>query len=294
MVKYKKWLAKNKFDFTNKTALIVGGTGTIGVKTIEYLLYLNADVIIAARNLKKANNIKDKLLSQFPNANISILELDVSSKKSIDKFLLNINNYPKIDIFINNAGVYHLNSTLSVDGYEIHFATNALGNYYISNKIVNNLNDSASMVIVGSIAYKYVNVDLNDVEGIKIASKFKKYANTKRILTANVCKLKRKYSNYNINLVHPGICATELFQKANSNILLKLAYPFMKLIFISPAKAALSLIAGIEMKTKINEWIGPRVFSVWGYPKKSKLHKRVINEKFENNLEFIMEDMLNF
>ena len=46
----------------------------------------------------------------------------------------------------------------------------------------------------------------------------------------------------------------------------------MKVIFMSPKKAALSILRGIFEDCGRNEWIGPRWFSVWGLPKKSCLH----------------------
>ena len=53
----------------------------------------------------------------------TILKQD-ASLESIDKFQLEIDKkYPKADIFINNAGIYHLPKSLSKDGYEIHFAS---------------------------------------------------------------------------------------------------------------------------------------------------------------------------
>ena len=45
----------------------------------------------------------------------------------------------------------------------------------------------------------------------------------------------------------------------------------MKVIFMRPRKAALSVVKGIFTPTKQYEWIGPRLFNVWGLPKKKKL-----------------------
>ena len=45
----------------------------------------------------------------------------------------------------------------------------------------------------------------------------------------------------------------------------------MKVIFMRPAKAALSLLAGIFTPCAHLEWIGPRVCNVWGLPKKRTL-----------------------
>ena len=49
-------------------------------------------------------------------------------------------------------------------------------------------------------------------------------------------------------------------------------YP-MKIIFMSPVKASLTVIKGIFCKCNSYEWIGPRAFGIWGKPKVSKLKK---------------------
>jgi hypothetical protein len=45
----------------------------------------------------------------------------------------------------------------------------------------------------------------------------------------------------------------------------------MKVIFMKPKKASLSVISGIFKDTKAFEWIGPSLFDVWGMPKVKKL-----------------------
>ena len=57
MLKYQKWINKNTHSLKGKTVLIVGGTGSIGRKVINYLLALDANVIVAARNVLKAKEL---------------------------------------------------------------------------------------------------------------------------------------------------------------------------------------------------------------------------------------------
>jgi hypothetical protein len=45
----------------------------------------------------------------------------------------------------------------------------------------------------------------------------------------------------------------------------------MKIIFMHPKKAALSIVRGLFEQTGRNEWIGPRLFDVWGLPKRKRL-----------------------
>ena len=145
-MKYDKWIDKNTHLLTNQLAILVGATGSIGKEVVDYLLQLKAKVVIGARNLGKAEALKNQLLLKYPDAKIYIEYLDVSSLESIDKFQLEIDKkYQKADIFINNSGVYHLPKSLSKDGYEIHFATNTLGNYYLAKKILYDLKENAKI-----------------------------------------------------------------------------------------------------------------------------------------------------
>ena len=45
----------------------------------------------------------------------------------------------------------------------------------------------------------------------------------------------------------------------------------MRVIFMRPRRAVLSLLAGVFSETKENEWFGPRFFDIWGLPRVARL-----------------------
>lgn len=288
MLKHQKWINKNTHSLKGKTVLIIGGTGSIGRKVINYLLGLDAYVIVAARNITKAKELFNE------KTNLSIEYLDISDLNSIDAFQLQIDKkYPKIDVLINNAGVLNSFEKTSKQGYEMHFAANALGNYYLAKKLLFDLKDNAKIINTSSISYNFNKINFNDFEGIFYHNSIKRYGLTKRIMTFNTLWLKDslKETNLKINLVHPGICATELFTK-NKSVIYKIFYPMMKLVFHNEDKAALSIIKGIFTETKFNEWIGPRFLNIWGYPKTSLLNKKVCDLKMITKVNEITEDLI--
>ena len=296
MRKYDKWIKNNTHLLTNQLAIVVGGTGSIGTETIDILLQLKAKVIIAARNIKKAEELKSQMLLKYPTGKIYIEYLDLSDLESIDKFQLEIDKkYPKADIFINNAGVYHLPKSLSKDGYEIHFATNTLGNFYLAKKILYDLKENAKMVFVSSLSANFYKINFNDVQSSHCHNKMKVYAISKRFMMANTLSLKQSLKNspIDVNIVHPGVCATELFTKSHSKLFNLVVYPLMKLIFHSPRKAALNIIKGIFIETDNNEWIVPRgIFEVWGYPKIAKMKKIIYNQESIDQAVCVTNDMI--
>ena len=296
MRKYEKWIKNNTHLLTNQLAIVVGGTGSIGKEIIDYLLYLKAKVIIAARNVNKAEGIKKQFLLKYPDAKIYVEYLDLSDLESIDKFQLEVDKkYPKADIFINNAGVYHLPKSLSKDGYEIHFATNTLGNFYLAKKILYDMKENAKMVFVSSLSANFFKINFEDVQQLHCKNKMKVYAVSKRFMIANALSLKQTLANHSIdlNIVHPGVCATELFTKSHSKLFNLIVYPLMQLIFHSPKKASLNIVKGLFVETKENEWIVPGgLFGVWGYPKIEKMKKILYDNEVIEQASSVTNDMI--
>ena len=295
-MKYDKWIKNNTHLLTNQLAIVVGATGTIGKEVVNYLLQLKAKVVIAARNISKAEALKNQLMLKYPDAKIYIEHLDISDLESIDKFQLEIDRkYPKADIFINNSGVYHLPKSMSKDGYEIHFATNTLGNYYLAKKIIYDMKVNSKMIFVSSLAANFHKINFSDVQNLHCKNKMKVYAISKRFMMANTLSIKSTLDEHtiDINIVHPGVCATELFTKSHSAFFNALIYPLMKLVFHSPKKAALTIIKGIFAETKMEEWIVPGgLFGVWGYPKVKKMKKNIYDDAVIEQASNITDDMI--
>ena len=116
--KTKKWLTKHaNLSLKGKKVLITGSNSGIGYKETEIMLYLGADVIMACRNLQKAEKARDALLQDYPNASIILMELDMADFASIDRFVGKVSQ-DKIDVdyFVNNAGVFHQPNQKTADG----------------------------------------------------------------------------------------------------------------------------------------------------------------------------------
>ena len=294
---YDKWINKNTHLLTNQLAIVIGATGSIGKEIVDYLLMLKAKVIIGARNLDKAEALKNQLLLKHPDAKIYIEHIDISSLESIDNFQLEVDRkYQKADIFINNSGVYHLQKSLSKDGYEMHFATNTLGNYYLAKKIIYDLKENAKMIFVSSLAANFYKINFSDFQSLHTKNKMKVYGISKRIMMANAITLKNSLENSSIdvNITHPGICATELFTKSHSKLFNIFVYPLMKIVFHSPKKAALNIIKAIFVETDENEWVAPRgLFGAWGYPKVLKIKKIICDENIREQVSDITADMIS-
>ena len=185
--------------------------------------------------------------------------------------------------------------SLSKEGYEIHFATNTLGNYYLAKKILYDLKENSKMIFVSSLSANFYKIDFSDFQSSHCKSKMKIYALSKRFMIANTVAFKKSLTGHSIdvNIVHPGVCATELFTKSHSKLFNIIVYPLMKLLFHSPKKASLNIIKGLFIETKENEWIVPGgLFGVWGYPKIAKMKKNLYEKEVIEQAYSVTNNMI--
>lgn len=91
------------------------------------------------------------------------------------------------------------------------------------------------------------------------------YGNAKRYLMFSLFELFKNEHEVSLSTVHPGIAFTKITNHYPKLIFALIKYP-MKLIFMKPKKAALSLVKGVFTSTRYFQWIGPRLFNVWGVP----------------------------
>ena len=293
--KTKKWIDKKaNISLKGKTVLVTGSNSGVGYKTIETMIYLGANVIMACRNMDKATEAKDNLLRDYPKANISIIKLDLASFESINNFVDNIiSRNIDIDVFVNNAGAFHQPNKKTNDGYELIIGTNYLGNYYLSEKIIPYLKTLSNRVVyinTISIIYKIAKIEYDDFYYQHKYSNIKAYGRSKLCLArytydlANRCK----DSNIQVYMNHPGITLTPLGLNAYGKIVKVLSKP-LGWIFNSNEKSSLSVAYILSNNVNNGLIVGPNnCFGGWGYPKVNKTKKNIkegIDElvKFTNN-----------
>lgn len=212
------YIDKNVPCQKGKTFIVTGATSGIGLETSRELLYKHANLVMACRNIKKAENVKTEFLKEFPNASIEILPYDQASFASIEEFAKTIENR-KVDTLVLNAGIFHsTNNLTTVDGYPLTIGTNYLGAYYLLEKLKNSLSKGNIKRVV--VTYSLVNV----FGKTKHIEKYLLHVKKKPNRTYNVSKrmnynlagnLKVKYPDLEVVLTHPGIARTNIIKSDN-------------------------------------------------------------------------------
>ncbi|TAE79635.1 MAG: SDR family oxidoreductase [Bacteroidetes bacterium] len=191
-----------------KTALITGFTSGIGKATVKSLL-TEYEMILVCRNKEKGINTINEFLSYTPHAKLHLFVADLSSIKEVNALCSNIKaQFSKLDLLINNAGLFIPQKQLSADGYELTLATNHLSAFQLTNALVPILiNAKESRIInVASEAHKIAKLDWNDMNLTNQFSGIRAYANSKLYNIMFTYKLAEqlKDSQVTVNAMHPG------------------------------------------------------------------------------------------
>ena len=99
-----------EFDLNNRVAIVTGGAQGFGLAITERFIQSGAKVIIWDIDEDEAKKALDKIKSE----NLTYQIIDVSNFEKIKQQLENVeNSHGKIDIFINNAGLAGMNTTVA-------------------------------------------------------------------------------------------------------------------------------------------------------------------------------------
>ncbi len=273
-----KWLKENTTDMSSKTIAITGSTGGLAKHLVSVLASLNAKLILINRNKEKTEKQIAELKETYPNISIEFIECDLANFDNVKEVTEQFKT-KEIDILYLAAGVYNVPRFKTKENFDNIFQTNFVSHYYIAKELLPQLNKrNGHIVAVSSIALNYSTLDENDIDFSSRKKASKVYGNSKRFLTFALHELMR-HQHAKLSVVHPGVTLTDMtnhYPKA-INWLVKI---FIKLLFPSTQKACLSLIKGIFETTESSTWIGPKIFNIWGKPKKQKI-KNSNNEEIK-------------
>ena len=266
----KGFIAKNTEQLIGKTVAVTGTTGGLGKELCRHLAALRANLILMDRNRARSEEFAASLRESFPDISVKLITLDLSNFESVRRATEELKR-EAVDVFIHNAGAYSIPRCTTDLGLDNVFTINFASPYYIIRELLPMLREKQGHVVaVGSIAHNYSKIDKNDVDFKTRKRASLVYGNAKRYLTYALLELFKNETQATLSIAHPGISFTNITSHYPKLIFAVIKYP-MKIIFMKPKKASLSILKGVFDKTECYSWIGPRVFNVWGLPKKKKL-----------------------
>ncbi len=259
---------KNPPSQRGRIAIVTGANNGIGYETTLAMAKYGFKVIMACRSMQKAEKARSEILQVFPQADLDVLQLDLSDLDSVRSFALKFKEkYSKLDVLINNAGILVYSGKRTKEGVELQFATNHLGHFLLTKLLLDLMPDNheSRIVSLSSLAHKGAQIHFDDLNCERVDDRDAAYGQSK---LANLMfsdelnrRLKAKGKKIIALAVHPGGSDSGLFDEMP-----KAQYYFFKILspFIlnSPASAAKpSLVAALSPEVKGGEYFGPQGFN---------------------------------
>ncbi|KAL4800381.1 putative short-chain dehydrogenase/reductase [Aspergillus venezuelensis] len=206
-------------QLVDRSILITGASAGIGVETAKALYTTGATLFLTARNVEKAKQALGDDLVQSPR--VHLLELDLSSLTSVRACANQLLSMTKtLNVYIANAGVMATPEGRTKDGFETQIGTNYLGHFLLFLLLRTALlaaatqQASSRVVILSSIAHRYSEVMLDNINLDGEYERWKAYGQSKCALLWAANEIDRRYSAQGLRAfsVQPGGIQTGLLQ----------------------------------------------------------------------------------
>ena len=225
----------------DKTVLITGGTGGIGRATAMGLASTGARVGITGRDRSRAERAAAAIARESGNSAVDVFVADMSSQTEVRRLAGEaLSTYPRLDVLINNAGVFRSERITTEDGLEATFAVNHLAYFLLTNLLLDRLEAGAPsrIVNVASADHGNATIDLDDLQGEKGYRGAKAYSRSKLANVLFTHELARRLEGTGVtaNCLHPGVVGTNLGSGVSGvfGFVVRALRPLMK----SPEKGA--------------------------------------------------------
>lgn len=199
------WTATDIPDQSGRTFVITGANSGLGASTARELAAHGAMVILACRNVAKA----ERVAATIPGAT-QVRPLDLSDLASVRAFAATVE---QVDVLINNAGVMAIPESRTKDGFEMQLGTNYLGHFALTGLLLPKVADR--VVTVSSGAHRIGRIDLDDLNWHKRRyRRWAAYGQSKLADLMFAYELQRRLSSDGSAVkslaAHPGYASTDL------------------------------------------------------------------------------------
>ena len=203
-------------DLSGQTCLVTGASAGIGLATAHGLARLGARVVMAVRNPEKGEKARRAVMGAT-GREVEMAVVDLASRKSIRAFARDFTGrHPKLDVLVNNAGIWSERRRVSPDGVELVWATNVLNYFLVTELLLPQLQAAGKARVVNVASQLAGELDLTDVQFERRPwSGRTAYAQSKQADRMLTWALARRFSGTGTtaNAMHPGFVATEIFGK---------------------------------------------------------------------------------
>jgi NAD(P)-dependent dehydrogenase (short-subunit alcohol dehydrogenase family) len=156
-------------DQSGRLAVITGSNSGLGKEAARRLAAAGARVLLAVRSVASGEQARDAILGEFPGASVEVGRVDLASLASVKDFADGLlAEGTQVDLLLNNAGLMAAPARMTtVDGFELQFATNFLGPFALTLRLLPLLLAAPAprVVTMSSTTARLGRIRLDDLQG---------------------------------------------------------------------------------------------------------------------------------
>lgn len=165
-----------------KTILLTGATDGIGLRTAQELIQQGHHVLLHGRNPAKLKDVVESLTNSSTSDPPEHFVADLSCQRDVNQLAENVTaKHSRLDVLINNAGVFNIADPITEGGLDARFAVNTIAPHLLTTKLLPLLGPAGRVVNLSSAAQSPVN--LKALKGEANLSDMDAYAQSKLALT---------------------------------------------------------------------------------------------------------------
>jgi len=266
------WTLEQMPDQTGRVVIVTGANAGLGYEITAALAASGARVIMACRNLGKAEAAAAAIRQRTERADLVVRRLDLADLSSVDAVVAGVAaEHDRIDLLINNAGLMAIDASRTVDGFETQFGVNHLGHFALTAGLLPMLTRTpgSRVVTMSSMGHRAGRMHFEDLMLERRYGRWRAYFQSKLANLLFTAELQRRLAEAQAPTIavaaHPGGSRTDLGmegQRLPMRVLRALTQPLGQ----SAAIGALPLLrAATDPDVRGGQYFGPR-FGMAGHP----------------------------
>lgn len=299
-----KWTQDDIPNLTGKVVVITGANSGLGLESTKAMAAKGATVVMACRNLDKADAAKAEVLAGNPDAKLDVMPLDNASLDSVRAFADAFKSkYDRLDILLNNAGVMAIPRKLTEDGFETQFGVNHLAHFALTgllHDVITNTPGSRVHNVSSSAAFSG-SINFDDLMGAKEYSRWAAYGQSKlanAVFSAELNQRLQAAGHDTIaNSSHPGLVMgnlqTNSLQQSGTPLMERVLYGVVGPLIAQDISMGVlpQLFASTAPQAKGGVFYGPKTFRIRGYPAEQSVNDAVNDAALRERFWQVSEEL---
>jgi NAD(P)-dependent dehydrogenase (short-subunit alcohol dehydrogenase family) len=196
-----------------RIVLVTGATDGIGLRTAMDIARTGAQVVLHGRSAARVD--KARRAVEEAGGRTEGVTFDLASLASVRQGAEELaRRLPRLDVLVNNAGVFMNERVQTVDGLETTFQVNHLGPFLLTHLLLKGplKGPRARIVNVSSIAHSRGRMNFDDLQLVRGYQGYAAYAQSKLANILFTLELAERLppEQLTVNCLHPGVVSTKL------------------------------------------------------------------------------------